>query len=76
MTSYYPINVIQKSYVSPPGVPFTAKESHAVSGMLHTLGIIARKHVRAHEDAECVRLMREAGAIPLAVTNVPEVNKW
>ncbi|XP_072945026.1 fatty-acid amide hydrolase 2-like isoform X2 [Epargyreus clarus] len=58
------------------GVPFTAKESHAVAGMLHTLGILARKHVRAPEDAECVRLLREAGAIPVAVTNVPEINKW
>ncbi|XP_026741569.1 fatty-acid amide hydrolase 2 isoform X2 [Trichoplusia ni] len=58
------------------GVPFTAKESHAVAGLLHTLGVLARKDIRAHEDAECVRLMREAGAIPLAVTNVPEINKW
>ncbi|KPJ12863.1 Fatty-acid amide hydrolase 2 [Papilio machaon] len=58
------------------GVPFTAKESHAVSGMLHTLGISLRRHERAHEDAECVRLLRHAGAIPLAVTNVPEINKW
>ncbi|CAH2043204.1 unnamed protein product, partial [Iphiclides podalirius] len=58
------------------GVPFTAKESHAVAGMLHTLGISMRRHVRAHEDAECVRLLRAAGAIPVAVTNVPEINKW
>ncbi|KAJ0174835.1 hypothetical protein K1T71_009943 [Dendrolimus kikuchii] len=58
------------------GVPFTAKESHAVVGMLHTLGIKVRSHVRAHTDAECVRLLRDAGAIPVAVTNVPEINKW
>ncbi|XP_052743462.1 fatty-acid amide hydrolase 2 [Bicyclus anynana] len=58
------------------GVPFTAKESHAVKGMLHTLGILSRKHIRADEDAECVRLLRVAGAIPVAVTNVPEINKW
>ncbi|CAH2092616.1 unnamed protein product [Euphydryas editha] len=58
------------------GVPFTAKESHAVKGMLHTLGIIARRDIRADEDAECVRLLRDAGAIPVAVTNVPEINKW
>ncbi|CAG9788525.1 unnamed protein product [Diatraea saccharalis] len=58
------------------GVPFTAKESHAVAGMLHPLGIKSRAHVRAHEDAECVRLLKQAGAIPLAVTNVPEINKW
>ncbi|XP_034834688.1 fatty-acid amide hydrolase 2-like [Maniola hyperantus] len=58
------------------GVPFTAKESHAVKGMLHTLGILSRKSVRADEDAECVRLLKAAGAIPVAVTNVPEINKW
>ncbi|CAG4951309.1 unnamed protein product [Colias eurytheme] len=58
------------------GVPFTAKESHAVLGMLHTLGIEARRGVRVDYDAECVRLLKEAGAIPVAVTNVPEINKW
>ncbi|XP_022823208.1 fatty-acid amide hydrolase 2-A-like isoform X2 [Spodoptera litura] len=58
------------------GIPFTAKESHAVQGMLHTLGVVSRRHVRAHKDAECVRLVKEAGAILVAVTNVPEINKW
>lgn len=58
------------------GVPFTAKESHAVKGMLHTLGVKSRRNERATYDAECVRLLRAAGAIPLAVTNVPEINKW
>ncbi|CAF4928564.1 unnamed protein product [Pieris macdunnoughi] len=58
------------------GVPFTAKESHGVLGMLHTLGVTARSGARATEDAECVRLLRNAGAIPVAVTNVPEINKW
>ncbi|KAL0870910.1 hypothetical protein ABMA27_004743 [Loxostege sticticalis] len=58
------------------GVPFTSKESHAVAGMLHPLGLVSRAHVKAHEDAECVRLLRESGAIPLAVTTVPEINQW
>ncbi|XP_028167365.1 fatty-acid amide hydrolase 2-like [Ostrinia furnacalis] len=58
------------------GVPFTSKESQAVAGMLHPLGLKSRAHVRANEDAECVRLMRESGAIPVAVTTVPEVNQW
>lgn len=58
------------------GVPFTAKESHAVAGLLHTLGITHRANVRATEDAECVRLLKDAGAIAVAVTNVPEINKW
>ncbi|XP_073962096.1 fatty-acid amide hydrolase 2-B-like [Choristoneura fumiferana] len=58
------------------GVPFTAKDSHAVRGLVHSLGIAARAHVRASDDAECVRLLRAAGALPVAVTNVPEINKW
>ncbi|TMW48626.1 hypothetical protein DOY81_006291 [Sarcophaga bullata] len=58
------------------GVPFTTKDSTAVAGKLHTLGLIARKDVKAPEDAECVRLMKESGAIIIATSNVPEVNKW
>lgn len=58
------------------GVPFTTKDSTAVHGKLQTLGLVSRKTTKAKEDAECVRLMRKAGGIPLATTNVPEVNKW
>ncbi|KAL7729072.1 hypothetical protein ACLKA6_019900 [Drosophila palustris] len=58
------------------GVPFTTKDSTAVAGKLHTLGLRARKDVRAQEDAECVRLMKQSGAIIIATSNVPEVNKW
>ncbi|XP_075742906.1 fatty-acid amide hydrolase 2-A-like isoform X2 [Rhipicephalus microplus] len=31
---------------------------------------------RAVEDAQCVAMLREAGAIPLALTNVPEMCLW
>lgn len=58
------------------GVPFTTKDSTAVAGKLHTLGLVARKDVRSKDDAECVRLMKESGAIIIATSNVPEVNKW
>ncbi|XP_013190328.1 fatty-acid amide hydrolase 2 [Amyelois transitella] len=58
------------------GVPFTVKECTAVQGMLITIGLISRRHTRADEDSECVRLLRQAGAIPLAVTNVPEGLLW
>ncbi|KAH8312455.1 hypothetical protein KR044_010819 [Drosophila immigrans] len=58
------------------GVPFTTKDSTAVAGKLHTLGLVARKDVRSKEDAECVRLMKASGAIIIATSNVPEVNKW
>uniref|UniRef100_A0A1B0CN79 Amidase domain-containing protein n=2 Tax=Lutzomyia longipalpis TaxID=7200 RepID=A0A1B0CN79_LUTLO len=58
------------------GVPFTTKDSTAVKGALHTLGLLSRATERATEDAECVRLMKEAGAICVATTTVPEVNRW
>lgn len=58
------------------GVPFTIKDSTAAKGRLQTLGLLSRRHQRAKTDAECVRLIREAGGILLATTNVPEVNKW
>lgn len=58
------------------GVPFTTKDSTAVAGKLQTLGITARKNFRAKEDAECVRLMKEAGAIIIATSSIPEINRW
>lgn len=58
------------------GVPFTTKDSTAVKDKLHTLGLLSRKTEHAKEDAECVSLMKEAGAIIIATTNVPECNKW
>ena len=64
---------LQKPFL---GVPFTTKDSTAVSGKLHTLGITARKTCRAKEDAECVKLMKEAGAIIIATSSIPEINRW
>lgn len=58
------------------GVPFTTKDSTAVAGKLQTLGITARRNYRAKEDAECVRLMKEAGAIIIATSSIPEINRW
>ncbi|KAG5676296.1 hypothetical protein PVAND_006143 [Polypedilum vanderplanki] len=58
------------------GVPFTTKDSTAVAGRLQTLGLTSRKNFKAKEDAECVRLLKEAGAIIIATTNIPEVNRW
>lgn len=58
------------------GVPFTTKDSTAVKGKLYTFCILARRNVRAKEDAECVKLMKDAGAIIIATTSIPEVNKW
>lgn len=58
------------------GVPFTTKDSTAVANRLQTLGIVARKNHKASEDAECVKLMKQAGAIIIATSNIPEINRW
>lgn len=70
--------VTAKEFAEKPflGVPFTTKDSTAVEGALHTLGLVSRRNERATEDAECIRLMKEAGGIIIAVTTVPEVNRW
>lgn len=40
------------------------------------MGLVARKNTVSKEDAECVSLAKKAGAIIIATTNIPEVNKW
>lgn len=57
-------------------MPFTTKDSTSVCGKLHTLGLLARKNAVSKEDAECVLMAKKAGAIIIATTNIPEVNKW
>ena len=54
------------------GIPISVKECHAVKDMSFTSGLYSRKEVKAKEDAHVVRNLREAGAIPVCVTNVPE----
>ncbi|XP_063244073.1 fatty-acid amide hydrolase 2-A isoform X2 [Bacillus rossius redtenbacheri] len=58
------------------GVPFTTKDSTAAKDMLHTLGLVSRKSALAAEDADAVKQMKEAGAILIGTTNVPELNMW
>lgn len=58
------------------GVPFSAKDSVAISDMYLTAGITDRKGFRSREDSEVVRLLRNAGAIPIVLTNVPEACTW
>lgn len=58
------------------GVPCTIKESFALAGMPNSAGLVARKHVRSTQDAVTVRRWRDAGAIPLGVTNTPELCMW
>jgi fatty acid amide hydrolase 2 len=58
------------------GVPCTIKEAFALTGMPNTSGLVARRDVRATEDAPTVARIRAAGAIPLGVTNVSELCMW
>lgn len=55
------------------GVPITVKESCAVKGMSHTGCTLPRKNVRATEHCTVVQRLLDAGAIPLCVTNTPEM---
>ena len=58
------------------GVPCTIKESFALEGMPHTAGLVARQGVRATKDAPTVARLRDAGAIPIGVTNISELCMW
>ena len=44
--------------------------------MLHTSGLYERRNYKAEKDATTIDLMRKAGAIPFALTNVSEVCMW
>ena len=54
------------------GLPVTIKENIDTRGLPSTLGMRAWRHRIAEEDAVVVRLLREAGAIVLGKTNVPQ----
>lgn len=55
---------------------FLLQDCIAVAGMHQTAGLVVRKDTIAEKDAESVRLMKLAGAIPLALTNVSELAMW
>ena len=54
------------------GVPFTVKENIDVAGSATTWGVAALAGQIASSDAPMVARLREAGAIPLARTNLPD----
>lgn len=58
------------------GVPFTTKDCIMVKGMLNTAGLYKRKDFRGDDDADAIKLIRKAGAIPIALTNVSECCMW
>ncbi len=56
------------------GVPVSIKDSIEVRGTRSTAGTLGRKNAAvAAEDATVVRRLREAGAIPIAKTNLPDL---
>lgn len=44
--------------------------------MLNTAGLYKRKDFRGDDDADAIKLIRKAGAIPIALTNVSECCMW
>lgn len=58
------------------GVPCTIKEFLGVRGMSWTAGLWARRGRRADVDATVVTRLRDAGAIVLGISNVPEGGMW
>lgn len=58
------------------GVPCTIKENFEFSGTPQASGMVSRKHIINTQDAPTVARLRAAGAIPLGVTNTPELCMW
>lgn len=58
------------------GVPISTKDNIGVKDLLLSAGLWTRRFVRAEKDSDAIALMREAGAIPFALTNVPELCMW
>lgn len=58
------------------GIPFTVKEMIEVGGMPLTFGSTVRRDRVGIRDATVVARLRNAGAIPIGVTNVPEWGMW
>lgn len=55
------------------GIPVTIKECCAVKGCSHTGCSLGRKGMKASHDAVVIKLLRNAGAIPVCLTNTPEM---
>src|SRR5690348_2906489 len=55
------------------GIPVSIKSSIAVAGLKFECGSPTRKAIVANEDAVLVRRLKQAGAIVLGNTNVPEM---
>ena len=58
------------------GVPLSVKEAFATEGMPNASGLVSRKGYVADEDAEVIKRLKQAGAIPFIITNVSELCMW
>lgn len=58
------------------GVPFTCKDSIGIKDMFHTAACVKRGTIKSAEDSPIIQNLRNAGAIPIALTNVPEMVLW
>jgi len=58
------------------GIPYSGKDCIAIKGLRFTSGIPDRKDIKADCDSTVAKLWRSAGAIPLCITNVPELLLW
>jgi amidase len=56
------------------GVPMSVKDAWEVAGVPCTGGTLGRKNFIPERDATVIARMRAAGAIPLAMTNLPELS--
>ncbi len=58
------------------GVPCTIKDCYAVKGLPWSGGVWARRNMVADYDAAVVERVKQAGAIVMGKTNVPEASMW
>jgi fatty acid amide hydrolase 2 len=58
------------------GIPCTVKEFFAVAGQPQTGGMVAYRDRRPAADSTVVERLRQAGAIIVGLTNVPEGGMW
>jgi fatty acid amide hydrolase len=58
------------------GVPITVKECFHLAGTSACIGLARRQHELSAEDGLLVRRLKQAGAIVLGKTNVPQMMIW
>ncbi|PAV77419.1 hypothetical protein WR25_16182 isoform C [Diploscapter pachys] len=58
------------------GVPFTVKDAFEVEDVVVTCGVYNMKDVKSKSTAETIIRMKNAGAVLLGITNVPEASMW